>query len=156
MPQSHRLVCINISRDLCLKLIERRAMPPDQLSGSMRFLSTAAENLYQELNEPTGVPVVGLARDITVKLVELNLVGSVQAAAVALAENGRMVAEVASQLDTKTAPPALKTARDLTLKMLETGRLGRNSLPALFEELAVSVSEKAARRDENGSVEARL
>ena len=123
-------------------------MPPDQLSGSMRFLSTAAENLYRELKEPEGVPVVGLARDITVKLVELNLVGSVQAAALALAENGRMVAEVASQLDLKTAPPALKTARDLTLKMLETGRLGRNSLPALFEELAVSVAEKAAKKVE--------
>lgn len=154
MSQSHRLVCINISRDICLKLIERRAMSPDQLSGSMRFLSTAALNLCRQLNELSGVPVIGLARDITVKMVELNMVSNVQAASVALAEYGQMVAEVASQLDVKTAPSALKAARDLTLKMLETGRLGRNSLPALFEELAVSLAEKASEKLQKSGLDA--
>lgn len=145
MPESHRIICINISRDLCLKLIERRAMSPDQLSNSMRLLTTAAENLFLDIHEPAGIPVLRLARDITVKLTELGMVGSVQSAAVTLAENGRMVAEVAGQLDLTLAPSALKTARDLTLKMLETGRLSRTSLPALFEELAISVVEKAAQ-----------
>ncbi len=147
MPQSHRIVCINLSRDICLKLVERRSLAPEQLTGAMGLLTTAAENLFKEIDDGGGLYLVRLARDFTLKLIECNLVASVQTAAAALGETGRLAAEVAAQLDRRLAPVALNTARDLTLKLLETGRLSRTSLPATFAELARSVAGQASPND---------
>ncbi|MDR0881143.1 MAG: hypothetical protein LBP55_01160 [Candidatus Adiutrix sp.] len=139
MPESHRIACINLSRDICLRLVERRSLAPEQLTEAMNFLTVSAENLFHDLGAPKGLYLVRLARDFTLKLIERNLIGNVQAAASSLVEYGQMAADISAQLDPALAQVALNTARDLTLKLLETGRLSRPSLPALFEKLAHTV-----------------
>lgn len=145
MPEMHRIAAINMARDICLKLVERRTLAPDQLTAAMSLLTTSAQNMFREIDDPHGLYLMRLARDFTVKLIERNLINNVQAAAAALSENGRMVAEVAARLDPRLAPAALNSARDLALKLLETGRLSLASLPAMFEELARSVAGEQAR-----------
>lgn len=140
MTTSNRSAAINIARDLCMKLIERRTISPDQLPAALAFLTVAAENLFREANDGGGLWLVRLARDLTLKIVERNLASSLQSVAETLAENGRMVASVAAGLDQAAAPAALNAARDLCLKLLETGRLTRSALPGLFAELAQSAA----------------
>ena len=141
LKQINRAAAINIARDLCLKLIERRTIAPEQLSGCLAFLTVAVENLFQEIDDGDGLWLVRLARDLTLKMIERNLAASPQAVAEALAHNGAMVAAVAGSLEPKAAPAALNAARDLCLKLLETGRLNRSALPELFAELAQSVGQ---------------
>jgi len=138
---SQKIAAINLARDLCLKLLERRALAPDQLAGAMSLITVAAENLIQETKDGDGLWLVRLARDFTLKYIERGLIGSAQAAAVGLAETGDMVTAVAARLSPNLGAPALNAARDLTLKMLETGRLSRAAAPALFEELALAVGQ---------------
>ena len=139
MGQANRSAAINLARDLTMKLIERRAVAPDQLAAGVKLLAVAAENLFRELDDGNGLWLVRLARDCTLKMIERNLVGSVEAAAVSLGENGRLAAATAAGLDPEVASAALNTARDLSLKFLETGRVTRASWPALFEELALAL-----------------
>jgi|GEM_PF-2627410 len=148
MPESHRIAAINMSRDICLKLVERRSLAPNQLTAAMSLLTTSAQNMFREIDDPNGLYLMRLARDFTIKLIERNLINNVQAAAAALGENGRMAAEVSARLDPRLAPAALNTARDLALKLLETGRLSLASLPALFEEVARSVAGEQAQSQE--------
>lgn len=148
MPESHRIAAINMSRDICLKLVERRTLAPDQLTAAMSLLTTSAQNMFREIDDPNGLYLMRLARDFTIKLIERNLIGNVQAAAAALGENGRMAAEVSARLDPRLAPAALNSARDLALKLLETGRLSLASLPAMFEELAQAIAGEQARSQE--------
>lgn len=156
MPESHRIAAINMSRDICLKLVERRTLAPDQLTSAMGLLTTAAQDMFREINDPNGLYLMRLARDFTVKLIERNLISNVQAAAAALGENGRMAAEVSARLDPQLAPAALNTARDLALKLLETGRLSLASLPAMFEQLARAVAGEQARNGETTTTDKTL
>lgn len=151
MPETHRIAAINMSRDICLKLVERRTLAPDQLTAAMSLLTTSAQNMFREINDPNGLYLMRLARDFTIKLIERNLISSAQAAAAALGENGRMAAEVSARLDPQLAPAAMNIARDLALKLLETGRLSLASLPAMFEELARSVAGEAPDHQEADS-----
>lgn len=130
---------INLARDICLKLIERRAIAPDQLAGAMALLSGNAEKLFLETRDGGGLWLVRLGRDLTVKMIECSLIGSLGAASAALTENVRLLAGISARLDRESAPAALNAARDLSLKLLETGRLSRAALPELLEELALSV-----------------
>lgn len=156
MSELHRIAAINMSRDICLKLVERRTLAPDQLTAAMSLLTTSAQNMFREIDDPNGLYLMRLARDFTVKLIERNLISNVQAASASLGENGRMAAEVSARLDPRLAPAALNTARDLTLKLLETGRLSLASLPALFEEVARSVAGEQARSQEGSKKPTRL
>lgn len=142
MGESNRAAAVNLARDLTLKLIERRVASPDQLAGGLSLLTTAAENLFREIDDGQGLWLVRLARDFTLKTIECRLVASFPTAAAALAEYGRMVDQVAAGLDRDLAPVALNAAKDLTLKLLESGRLTRAGLPELFAELARSIAEK--------------
>lgn len=135
----NRSAAVNLARDLTMKLVERRAVAPDQLAAGLKLLTVAAENLFLELDDGNGLWLVRLARDCTAKMIERNLVGSVEAAAVSLGDNGRLAARIAAELDPDLAPAALNTARDLSLKFLETGRVSKSSWPDLFEELALAV-----------------
>ncbi len=141
-PRNPRAAAVNLARDLALKLVERRAVGPDQLAGGLSLLITAAENLFREIDDGRGLWLVRLARDFTLKTIECRLVASFPAAAAALAEYGRMAAQTAAGLDRDLAPAALNAAKDLTLKLLENGRLSRAGLPDLFAELARSIAEK--------------
>ncbi len=142
MGDPNRAAAINMARDITLKLIERRAVAPDQLAGGLSLLITAAENLLRELDDGDGLWLARLARDCTLKMIECRLVAGFQAAAASLGENGRLAARTAATLDPALAPAALNAARDLALKMLETGRISRAGLPELFAELAGAVAEK--------------
>ena len=135
-----RNAAVNMARDICLKLIERRAVAPENLNGAMSLLAAAAEALFEEINDGDGLWLVRMARDFTLKMVERNFIGTVQAAALALNENGRMLAAAAAGLDPALAPTALGAARDLSLKLLETGRLSRTALPDFFRDLASSLA----------------
>lgn len=142
MGEPNRAACVNLARDLTLKLIERRAASPDQLAGGLSLLITAAENLFRELDDGHGLWLVRLARDFTLKTIECRLVAGFPAAGVALAEYGRMAAQAAAGLERDLAPVALNTAKDLTLKLLESGRVSRAGLPDLFAELVRAIAEK--------------
>ena len=132
-----RPAAVNLARDLCLRLIERRTISPEQLPGALGLLARAAENLMAaEAGGPGGVYAARLARDMTLKLIERNLVSTAQAAAESLAENWRLVRRAAEGLPPVSAPAALAAARDLALKFLETGRLGRAEWPEMFTRLA--------------------
>jgi hypothetical protein len=132
-----RPAAVNLARDLCLRLIERRTLAPEQLPGALGFLALAAENLMAaEAGGPESLYPARLARDLTLKLIERNLVGTVQATAESLAENWRLVRRAAEGLPPAAAPAALGAARDLALKFLETGRLGRTEWPEMFIRLA--------------------
>lgn len=139
MGGENRSAAVNLARDLALKLVERRAVGPDNLAAGLKLLTVAAENLFRELDDGRGLWLVRLARDCTLKMIERNLIGSVESAAVSLGENGRLAAAIAARLDPALAPAALNTARDLSLKFLETGRVTKASWAALFEELALAV-----------------
>ena len=132
-----RPAAVNLSRDLCLRLIERRTIAPDQLLGALSFLARSAENLMAaEAGGSAGLYSARLARDLTLKLIERNLVGTVQGTAESLAENWRLVRRAAEGLPPALAPTTLEAARDLALKFLETGRLGRAEWPEMFIRLA--------------------
>ena len=132
-----RPAAVNLARDICLRLIERRTISPEQLPGALGFLARAAENLMAaETGGPEGLYAARLARDITLKLIERNLVGTAPAAAESLAENWRLVRRAAEGLPPASAPVALAAAKDLALKFLETGRLGRAEWPEMFIRLA--------------------
>jgi hypothetical protein len=132
-----RPAAVGLARDLCLRLVERRVISPEQLPGALGLLAGAAENLMAaEAGGPGGVYAARLARDMTLKLIERNLVGSASAAAESLAENWRLVRRAAEGLPPASAPAALAAARDLALKFLETGRLGRAEWPEMFIRLA--------------------
>jgi hypothetical protein len=132
-----RPAAVNLARDICLRLIERRTIAPEQLPGTLGFLARAAENLMAaEAGGPEGLYPARLARDLTLKLIERNLVGTAQGAAESLAENWRLVRRAAEGLPPASAPAALNAARDLALKFLETGRLGRADWPEMFLRLA--------------------
>ena len=139
MIKANRPAAVNLARDLALKLVERRAAAPDQLAAGLKLLTVSAENLLRELDDGNGLWLVRLARDCTLKMIERNLIGSVEGAAVSLGENGRLAAGIAARLDPALAPAALNAARDLSLKYLETGRGTKASWPGLFEELALAV-----------------
>ena len=134
-----RPAAINLARDLCLRLIERRAVSPEQLPAALDFLTRAAENLMAA-DAPDGLYAVRLARDLTLKLIERNLVGTVERTAESLAENWRLVRRAAEGLPPAAAPAALAAARDLALKFLETGRIGRADWPKLFIRLAQAIA----------------
>ena len=132
-----RPAAVNLARDLCLRLIEHRTIAPENLPGALSFLARAAENLMAaEAGGPEGLYPARLARDLTLKLIERNLVGTVEGAAESLAENWRLVRLAAEGLPPASAPAALGAARDLALKLLETGRLGRADWPEMFIRLA--------------------
>ena len=145
MGETNRAAAVNLARDLALKLVERRAVAPDNLAAGLKLLTVAAENLFRELDDGRGLWLARLARDCTLKMIERNLVGSVEAAAVSLGENGRLAAGLAAKLDPALAPAALNAARDLSLKFLETGRVTKASWPVLFEELALAVGRPDRR-----------
>lgn len=138
MFTAHRAPAINIARDLCLKMLERRCLSPDNLPDALALLALTAENLLRETEDGRGLWLVRLARDLTVKLIERNLISSVQQAAENLADNCRMLAPLAACLEPQAAAAALAAARDLCLKLLETGRLSRANLPDFFQRLALS------------------
>ena len=132
-----RPAAVNLARDLCLRLIERRTLAPEQLPGALSLLARAAENLMAaETGGPDGLFPARLARDLTVKLIERNFVVTVQGTAESLAENWRLVRRAAEGLPPASAPAALSAARDLALKFMETGRLGRADWPEMFFRLA--------------------
>jgi len=132
-----RPAAVNLARDLCLRLIERRTLAPEQLPGALSLLARAAENLMAaETGGPDGLFPARLARDLTVKLIERNFVVTVQGTAESLAENWRLVRRAAEGLPPASAPAALGAARDLALKFMETGRLGRADWPEMFIRLA--------------------
>jgi hypothetical protein len=138
-----RPAAVNLARDLCLRLIERRTMSPEQLPGALGLLARAAENLMAaEAGGQEGLFPARLARDLTLKLIERNLVGTAPAAAESLAENWRLVRRAADGLPPALAPAALTAARDLALKFLETGRLGRAEWPEMFVRLARAAAGK--------------
>jgi len=93
-----------------------------------------------EAGGPEGLYPARLARDLTLKLIERNLVGTVEGAAESLAENWRLVRRAAEGLPPASAPAALGAARDLTMKFLETGRLGRADWPEMFLRLTRAAS----------------
>jgi hypothetical protein len=127
----------NLARDLGLRLSERGTMAPDQLPDALCFLARAAESLMAaEAGGQAGLFPARLARDLTLKLIERNQVGTVQAAAESLAENWGLVRRAAEGLPADAAPASLGAARDLALKLLETGRLGRTEWPEMFIRLA--------------------
>jgi hypothetical protein len=77
-----RPAAVNLARDICLRLIERRTLAPEQLPGALSLLAQAAENLMAaETGGPEGLFSARLARDLTLKCIERNLVGTVQGAA---------------------------------------------------------------------------
>jgi hypothetical protein len=132
-----RPASVNLARDLCLRLIERRTLAPEQLPGALSLLARAAENLMaDETGGPDGLFPARLARDLTVKLIERNFVVTVPGTAESLAENWRLVRRAAEGLPPASAPAALGAARDLALKFMETGRLGRADWPDMFIRLA--------------------
>lgn len=140
MTNINRSASIGIARDLALKLIERRAASPDQLAAGLKLLTLAADNLFLELQDGDGLWLVRLARDCTIKMIERNLIGSLETAALGLAENGRLMARIATGLDLETRAAAMNTARDLSLKFLETGRVSKSGWAELFQELAHSLA----------------
>ncbi len=127
---------INLARDLCLKLIERRSLSPEQLAASLSLLSAAARNLFAEIEDGDGLWLVRLGRDFTLKMIERGQIANAQAAALALVENTRLAAETAAELPPPARIAAVGAARDLALKMAETGRLSRSGLGDLFKEIA--------------------
>ncbi|MDR2946234.1 MAG: hypothetical protein LBV79_05760 [Candidatus Adiutrix sp.] len=135
----NRSAAVNLARDLALKLVERRAVAPDQLAAGLKLLTVAAENVLRETDDGHGLWLVRLARDCTLKMIERNLAATVEAAAVSLGENARLAVAVAARLDQALAPAALNAARDLSLKFLETGRVTKSAWPQLFEEVALAV-----------------
>jgi hypothetical protein len=136
-----RPAAVTLARDICLRLIEHRALAPEQLPGALGSLARAAENLMAaEAGGPDGLYPARLARDMTLKLIERNLVGTAEGAAESLAENWRLVRRAAEGLPPDLAPAALGAARDLALKFLETGRLGRADWPEMFLRLARSAA----------------
>ncbi|UQZ87760.1 hypothetical protein C4J81_00415 [Deltaproteobacteria bacterium Smac51] len=147
MSEAREIAAINMARDLCLKLIERRALSPDQLAGAMSLLTAAAVNLFAETDDGDGLWLVRLGRDFTLKLIERGQVAGAQAAAVALGENTRLAIETAAGLAPEVKIPALNAARDLVLKMTETGRLSKNGMADLFREIALSVGDKELRKN---------
>jgi hypothetical protein len=140
MNPASRNAAVNLARDLCLKLLEHRAIAPEQLGEALLLLRGAAEKLLGELDDGRGLWLLRLARDLTLKLIERNLISSARSAAQNLDENGRWLKALAARLEPELAPTALAAARDLTLKLLETGRLSRAGLPPLFEELALNLA----------------
>ncbi len=140
-PQLHD-AALNMARDICLKLIERRAVAPENLAGSMALLTASLTALFKETKDGDGLWLVRMARDFTLKKIERNFVGTPQAAADSLTDNGRMLAAAAAGLKARSAPAAMGAARDLSLKLLETGRLSRAALPDFFVELAWSLGRK--------------
>ena len=132
-----RPAAVNLARDLCLRLIERRTLAPEQLPGALSFLARAAENLMAaETGGPDSLFPARLARDLTLKLIERNMVVTIQGTAESLAENWRLVRRAAEGLPPASAQAALGAARDLALKFLETGRLARADWPEMFVRLA--------------------
>jgi hypothetical protein len=130
---------INLARDICLKLIERRAISPEHLADALTLLTTAAANLFVETADGDGLWLLRLGRDFTLKMIERNQIATAQAAALALVENTHLAAETAALLAPEKRTTALNAARDLTLKMAETGRLSKNGVADLFKEIARAV-----------------
>ncbi|MDR1921020.1 MAG: hypothetical protein LBS31_04660 [Candidatus Adiutrix sp.] len=141
MPDEKRAAALSLARDLCLKMIERRSIAPEQLPGALSLLTVAAENVFAQTRDGAGLWVVRLARDFTLKAIERNQVAGPTAAAAYLAEFAFMIYGTAQKLHGADLQGPLSAAKDLVLKLLETGRISSGAVPALFEELALAASE---------------
>lgn len=140
MGLPNRTASINLARDLCLKLIERRALSPAQLPVVIQPMVVSIDTLFQELDDGNGLWLVRLARDITLKMIERNQVASLEAALSTLKESVQMLDRLTRDLDPELAVAALNLARDLSLKFLEAGRLSRASFPDFFAQTARAVA----------------
>lgn len=139
MPDKTGPAAINMARDLCLRLIERRALAPGQVAAAMALLAVAAQNALDAAGDGDGLWLARLGRDLTLKMIERGFLASPADAAAALGQNTRLAAETAALLPPGTRAAALNAAKDLTLKMAETGRLSKTGLAGLFREIATGL-----------------
>jgi hypothetical protein len=123
-----------LARDLCSKLLERRALGPGQLEEALRAFGEKGRAILADSRE--AFPALRLAGEITGRLIERGRLSSVSAALESLGQNARAVKEAAASLPPEKAGPAIKAAQDLVLKLLETNAISPGAVKDSLRELS--------------------
>ncbi|MDR0354233.1 MAG: hypothetical protein LBJ64_00615 [Deltaproteobacteria bacterium] len=124
---------LRLAKEICQKLLERRLLSAAKLPETLKRLGDLSAELLLASPDP---PILSLAGDLVLRLVERGRLGTSQAAGEALSLLTEVLSQVNAELPAHKSGAALKSSVDLSLKLLETNAAGPDHLPEIIRSLA--------------------
>ena len=129
---------LQLAREICQKLIERRLLGASQVAGSLEWLGAGLRAMGE--NE-SAKPAMKWAGELTLRLVEQGRARTPQIALDTMGEIVDGLGRITGKLSPEKAPQALRAAVDLALKLLEVHFISQNQLLGTIESLALAAAK---------------